>query len=199
MNMPSLPHLITLLTEYKYILIFPITVLEGPIITVISGLLVSLGVLNGIVAYFLLALGDLTGDALYYWIGRSGRHSSWIKKWGKYLGYTEEGEKYLEGHFHKHPAKTFILGKLAHGVGGAVLVAAGIARVNFWEFIWYNIIGTLPKTLILLLIGYYAGSSYMQIDKYLSSIAIFTTVGVVLLVVLYIFVGRWAKNYFLKK
>ena len=53
-----------MLSYYKYWLIFPIMVLEGPIITVISGFLVSLGTLNAFVAYPLLFFGDLLGAAL---------------------------------------------------------------------------------------------------------------------------------------
>lgn len=198
MILPSLSSILVLLEHYKYILIFPIAVLEGPIVTIITGLLVSLGYLNGFLAYIILAIGDVTGDVLYYWIGRLWGHSKWIKRWGKYFGYDEKSEEALENHFKKHKAKTLLLGKLAHGVGGAALFAAGIAKMNIWEFIWYNTLGTLPKTLILLLIGYYVGSSYMQIDKYLSSIAL-TTTSIVVLIIAYILISKFAKNYFSKE
>ena len=199
MYMPTLTQVLLLLEQYKYILIFPIVVFEGPIITVISGLLVSLGYLNGIVAFVVLVAGDLTGDFLYYLLGRFGRHSRWIKKLGVFVGYNEKSEHYLEEHFKKHKGKTFMLGKLAHGVGTTVLVAAGIAQVSIPEFLWWNLLGTIPKTLILLLIGYYAGSSYVQIDKYLSSFAAVTVGIVVVLIIAYILLNRFAKDYFTKK
>ncbi len=197
--MPTLTQVLLLLEHYKYILIFPITVIEGPIITVITGLLVSLGYLNGFLAYVILVLGDLTGDLFYYALGRYGRHAAWIKKWGKYIGYSEKSEAFLENHFKKHPIKTFMLGKVAHGVGTTVLIAAGIARVSIPEFLWYNLLGTLPKTLILVLIGYYVGNSYEQIDKYLGSVAVFTTVGAVVLVVGYVLMTKYASSYFSDK
>jgi len=196
MSLPPLSEILVLLEHYKYILIFPITVVEGPIITIISGLLVSMGYLNGIIAFIVLVLGDLAGDVLYYFVGRFGGRSRWIKKIGGFIGYNEGSEKFLEAHFKKHKVKTFFLGKLAHGVGTTVLVAAGIARVSIWEFIWYNTLGTIPKTLILILIGYYAGDSYLKIDKYLNSIALVTGIIVVVLIVFYIFLNKFAKDYF---
>lgn len=186
----------TLLLQYKYLVIFPLAIVEGPIITIISGLLASLGFLNIFLAYVIIVLGDLTGDVLYYCLGRFGGHSPWIKKLLEFFGYSESNQKFLEDHFEKHKGKTFILGKIAHGVGATVLVAAGIAKVDIKEFLRYNALGTLPKSLLLILVGYYAGSSYVQIGKYLDW-AGYVTIGLGLVfLVAYLVLSKLAKKYF---
>lgn len=101
----------------------------------------------------------------------------------------------LEKHFEKHTGKTLIIGKLAQVVGAVVLVAAGIARVPFRKFIWYNFIATLPKSLILLLIGYYSGESYVKISSYLDYTAIGTVVVAVIFIVIYFMMRRVSKKY----
>ena len=117
-----------------------------------------------------------------------------MKKLAKFFGYTEDRAKRLEAHFQKHPGKTYIFGKLAHGVGGAILVAAGMARVNFWNFLWWNTLATIPKTLILLSIGFYAGASYASINKYLGNIAYLTLGLAVFFFIVYIIIQKYAKK-----
>ena len=187
------------MTRYGYAIIFPIVVIEGPMITILSGLLVSLGVLNPFLIYIVVVAGDVTGDFLYYLFGKYGARAGWAKKYLRFFGYSEKSQEFLEAHFRKHKGKTFVLGKLAQGVGGAVLVAAGVAGVNVSEFIFWNLICTLPKSLLLLLIGYYIGNSYMQISHYFDVVA-YVTIGItVLFIVVYVLVNRYAKNYFSKE
>jgi membrane protein DedA with SNARE-associated domain len=153
-------------------------VIEGPIITIIAGFLSSLKVLNPIIVYIVVVAADITGDFIYYAIGRWGRES-FINKWGKYIGLSAEKVKKLEVYFEKHTKKTLIFGKLSHAVGAPILVAAGIVKLPFWEFIWFNFWATLPKSFIFLMIGFYFGQAYVKLSKYLD----YFTIGVLILVV----------------
>ena len=53
-------------------LLAPVTVLEGPIVTVIAAYMASLGLLNLYAVYVICVLGDLVGDAGIYALGRWG-------------------------------------------------------------------------------------------------------------------------------
>jgi len=189
-----LQQIILLLTAYKYLFLFPIAVIEGPIITVIAGFLSSLGILNIFIAYAIVVAGDIVGDSMHYAFGYYGGQG-FVKRWGRFLGITSERVEQLEKHFEKHAGKTLIIGKLSQVVGAVVLVAAGIARVPFRKFIWYNFIATLPKSLILLLIGYYSGESYVKISSYLDYTAIGTVVAAVIFIVIYFMMRRLSKKY----
>lgn len=161
----------SILEHYKYLVIFPITVIEGPIITVIGGFLAYLGYLNFYVAIFFLALGDWVGDGLHWVLGRYYSGATWFKKVGKFLGYDEKREIIIEEHFKRHPGKTVMLAKISHGVGGLVQIAAGMAKMDFWEFMKFSLIGTIPKTTLLFLIGYFLGNSYEKINTYMNRVA----------------------------
>ena len=189
---------LSILEHYKYLVIFPVTVLEGPIITVIGGFLVYLGFLNGYVAYFLLALGDWIGDILHYVLGRYFSRLAWFNKTIKYFGYNLEQEKVIERHFAKHPRKTVLLAKLSHGAGGFVQIVAGMAKMDFWQFALYSLLGTLPKSLLLFVVGYYIGNSYQKIDKYMDRVAYFV-VFVLIVFVSYMLVKRAVKKQVVEK
>lgn len=193
----SPPELLAILEQYRYWIIFPIAIIEGPIIIIISGFLVSLGYLNGSITYFVVLVADIIGDSMYYSLGRFWGKSKWIKKIGKYIGYDENSEKYIEEHFKKHKLKTFLIAKISHGLGGTIQVAGGIAKVPYTEFLGYSLLGTAPKALGLLVLGYYLGSYYERINSYLHNVALITF-SVFLIVVFYI-VSNKVKENFLKR
>jgi membrane-associated protein len=189
-----LQQIILLLTAHKYLFLFPVVVVEGPIITIIAGFLSSLGIFNIFIVYGVVVGGDIVGDIIYYALGYYGGQR-FVKRWGRFLGITLERVEWLEKHFEKHSAKTLIIGKLSHGIGGVVLVAAGMARVPLRKLVLYDFIPTLPKSLILLLIGYYAGESYVKISSYLDYAAIGTIVAAVIFIVIYFMMRRLSKKY----
>lgn len=63
---PSSIFSLQLLIGYGYLIIFPLMIIEGHIITVIAEFLASLGYFNVFTIYSLMVLADLTGDTIYY-------------------------------------------------------------------------------------------------------------------------------------
>jgi membrane-associated protein len=162
----SLDQIIPTFTHYRYLVIFPLAVLEGPIVTFISGFLVSLGLLPFFPTYVVIVTGDLIGDSLYYAIGRYGREG-FIGKYLHYVGITFERIKTLEKQFENNLYKIFVLGKFTHGIGSIVWVASGLAKVPFRQFLFLNAITTAIKSLIILALGFYFGKAYEKFEQYL--------------------------------
>lgn len=178
-----------LIIAHGYAIIFPIAVVEGPIIAVFSGFLVSLGYLNFFMVFLVLMAGDMVGDAMYYAIGRWSR-SGFLKKWGRHMGASEERIKKLEKVFAEHHWKILAFAKI-QAVGSLFLITAGIAKTPFWKFVWYNILGSIPKVLLLELIGFYFGKSYSRVSDYLDYAAI---VSFIVLLALYWYVRKRIKT-----
>lgn len=192
----SLDQITELFVTYRYALIFPLTVLEGPIVTVIGSFLASQGYLNVYAVYAISVVGDLVGDVLYYGLGRFGRHG-FIDKYGKYLLVPPERVKELEGHFGRHSGKTLVIGKLTHAMGVFVLVSAGIAKVPFGQYLLYNFLPTLPKSLAFVMIGFYFGKAFGEINSYLEWVAFGGTALVLLALLLYFIpkaIARYART-----
>jgi len=171
--MLSLDQITFWLLGYKYLVIFPLAVLEGPIITVIIGFFSSLGYFNFFLAYVVIVIGDLAGDALHYLIGRLGGQP-FVEKWGRYLGVGASHLEALEKQFDRRGEKLLFIGKMTHGIGGAFLIAAGIIKMPFKKFMFSNLLATLVKSLLLLLLGFYFGQALTSINSYLQKIALIT-------------------------
>lgn len=183
----SLEQIIEWLLVYKYIVLFPVMVIEGPIITIIAGFLSSLELLNIYIAFFVVVVADLLGDFIYYSIGRWGR-KKFIDKWGKYIGIDPLKIEKLENHFLKHRKKTLIIGKISHAIGAPILVAAGIVKVPIIEFLWVNFLATLPKSFLFIFIGYHFGQAYVRLDQYLEYFTItFIIIGITFVLIYYLY------------
>lgn len=153
------------LINYKYLILLPFTIVEGPIITVIAGFLSSLGALDLLITFSVVVLGDLIGYIIYYSIGHWGREK-FVIKWGKFIGLNLERVQRMERQFARRGKTLLIWGKISHVFGAIILVSAGMAKIKFKDFIMLNLIATLPKSAILLLIGFYFGQAYVRINKY---------------------------------
>ena len=180
--------IIALIIKYKYLIIFPIAVLEGPLIAIVAGFLAYSGYLNVIAVVLLLVFADLVGDSFYYSIGRFGR-ARFIHKYGRYIGINEERVASLEKQFEHHHWKIIAIGK-TQAIGSLILVAAGIARAPFRKFLWYNLFATIPKTILFVLIGYFFGHGYQTITTLSDSIGLISIFMSIALIVFYV-VFKW--------
>jgi membrane protein DedA with SNARE-associated domain len=187
---PDLNGILNWLSHYKYLVIFPFAVFEGPIITILAGFLASLGKLNFWIAYSVVVAGDIFSDTMYFYIGRFGRER-FILKYGKYLGLNIRRVEIIERNFKTHPWKIFSFGKVAHGTGSLILTAAGLSRVPYLKFLGYNIPTTLANSFILIILGFYFGHAYASFNTYFDFVALFC---ILLLIVLYVYFIWRTKN-----
>lgn len=157
--------LANLIQQYGYWMLFLIGIFEGPIISLVGGFLSSVGILNLYFVYFIILFGEFVGDTLYYLVGYFSRDRI-LNNYGKYIGLPTERLNKLDRIFHRHGGKTLLISKFLIFVGGFFLVSAGASRMNYLNFIIYNIIGSLIKTAILVGLGFYFGSLYMIAANY---------------------------------
>jgi len=165
-------HLVRLLYTYGYLIVFPLVVVEGPLVTIVAGFLSSLGLFNFLLVYVIVVVADLTGDILYYCAGRwwlAGIFQKTLTFFGISLSKVGRIGKALK----KNRGKVLFFGKLSHVIGVIILFVAGHVEVPFSDFLWYNFLATLPKSLVLLLVGYYFGSAVSNFRRYLD----FTVLG----------------------
>ncbi len=59
-------------------LILPLAVIEGPVVSIVTGFLAAQGCFSWYWALILLVCGDLIGDIIYYAIGRTGISAAWF-------------------------------------------------------------------------------------------------------------------------
>lgn len=162
---------LALMQDHGLWLVGPMAIIEGPIVTVIAAYLAKLGYMTLLGVYLVCVLGDLIGDALYYWIGRSGP-AILPERWLTKLGMTDARQMALQDHFAEKGGRTLLFGKFTHSTGLPIMLASGAARMNFTLYMWYNFIGSIPKTAVFVAIGWFLGSAYTAIDTWIFRVSL---------------------------
>ena len=182
---------LALLIQYKYAILFPALIVEGPIITVLAAFLASPGggsILHIVPVFWIVVAADIIGDAFYYSLGR------WGRRWRKMVGISEEKLNKVERYFENHGPKTLAVAKISHGLGWITMVGAGSARMPFGKFMAVSSLISIPKSLLLLALGYYYGKSYEALGQYMNSTALMITSVLLFAFIVYIFKLRKAAR-----
>jgi membrane protein DedA with SNARE-associated domain len=174
----TLDNLLQLIQSHGLWLLVPFAIIEGPIVTVIAAYLAHLGYLNVWAVYAVCLISDLVGDAMYYGIGRLGPRflpAAWLDR----IGLSQARQIALSGHFTAKGGRTLLIGKWTHSTGLPIMLASGLARMNFAVYMWYNLLGSVPKTALFVLLGYFIGAAYASIDTYIARISLVLLAAVV--------------------
>lgn len=176
-----------------YIIIVAIACAEGPILSLLFGVLIKLGYFSLLPVYAALMIGDLIGDIAWYYIGRYWGHS-FIKKYGKYFSITEQAVAKVEKIFHKNKHSILFLSKISNGLGFALvtLMTAGMVRIPFWKYLSINIVGQFVWSGLLIGIGYFFGNLYIQVDDLIGRMTVIA--GFIILFVAFIGYKKYLKT-----
>ncbi len=179
--------MIQLLLTYKYLILAPLAIIEGPIVAIVVGFLTTLGVFNFLFAYIILVLGDIIGDGVIYYIGHSG------KKVLHYFKVTPEKLEKAKTYFHENHHKAIIMSKLVHGIGFTGLIAAGASHVPYKRYFKTCMTISCIQSFVMLVIGIFFGHAYVAIEKYLNYYAAGASV-IALLVILIVVIRKYKIN-----
>lgn len=171
---------IQLLLAYKYAILLPLAVVEGPIITVVAGFLVTLGFMDIFFVYIIAVAGDFIGDTILYSAGRWGKN--FIHKYGYYVGANSVRLEKAKKMFAEKHTKAVAMSKVFHGVGVAGLVAAGILAVPYRRYIRTCMYIAFVQSAVFLFVGIVFGHAYLRIAKYMDLYT--STIGIVVVVLL---------------
>jgi len=176
--------MLELLLTYKYIILMPLAIIEGPIIAVVCGFLITLKVFNPLLVYIILVIGDIVGDGIVYYVGYSG------KKLLKYFKITDEKLEKAKEYFKDNHKKAIIISKLVHGIGFTGLIAAGASHVPYKRYFKTCTLISVVQSAIMILIGVFFGHAYVVIEKYLNYYAAIISV-LALVILLFVFIRKY--------
>ena len=149
-----------------YWFMYIVAIIEGPILGVVCGLLIRLGYFDFWTIYLILMAGDLTGDIVWYHVGKYGIHR-FIKRFGRFFSLDERNVRIIERTFKKHETKTLIISKITAGFGFAILtlMTAGSIGIPFKKYMTINFLGQFFWSGFVITVGYYFGQFYQTIDE----------------------------------
>ncbi|MBI5005419.1 MAG: DedA family protein [Candidatus Lloydbacteria bacterium] len=187
----TLTQIVSILSQYGYAIVFPLSIFEGPIVAVLSGFLSSLGIFNPFIVYVIVLCGDFVGDTLFYSLGRFGQRP--LAKYGPLFGVTQERIERAERYFLEKHTEAISLSKIVHGVGIVGLIVAGALKIPYGRFLLAAAPVTFIQYALFLLIGILFGHAYIQIGAYFDYFVSAITI-VVLAVITLFFILRKKKN-----
>lgn len=148
-----------LIIEYRYWILIPLSLLEGPIVAFVGGTLSWLGYLNPFVAFSIFFLRDILFDCFFYFIGRFGRHTR-LAQWTIHkVGMTGGHLDNVRHLWHNHGFRTMFFSKLSYGLSAAFLTVAGLIDFDVRRFLRYAVIIALTQYGTLFLLGYFIGTA----------------------------------------
>jgi len=180
-----------LILHYKYLILFPAVMIEGPVSIMLAGLAVSLGFMSLLPVFILVISGDMVGDFIRYGLGRWGGQAL-IIRWGKYFGFDERHIVGVENAFKKRTGLLLIVAKFAYGTGTIFLAAAGMVKVPILKLLGYDFVGSVLKSSVLIFVGYYFGQAIYKVNSSLEIVASVLLFAV--LVAIFVWAYRYGKK-----
>ena len=136
--------------------------LPGDTLLFTAGFLASQDIFNYWSLVLIIFLGATMGDSFGYAFGR---------KVGPAIFKKEESFFFHKNHiekarvfYEKHGRKTIVLARFTPIIRTLAPVLAGVGKMSYGRFVFYNIIGALIWTFSLVTLGYYLGSLLGNID-----------------------------------
>jgi membrane-associated phospholipid phosphatase len=112
-------------------------------------------------------------------------------RWGRYLLITPERLARAEAFFARHGGKAVFLARFFSGLRVFGALVAGISRMRWGTFLIYNALGGAVWATAVVLAGYFLGSSFGLVERWLGGATLVLAVVLALAVGFYV-AYRWA-------
>ncbi len=180
--------MIELLLTYKYLILIPLSIVEGPIVSVLAGFLATLGVFNLFVVYLIMVSGDIIGDGIFYYVGYSGKNLF------RYFNVSEEKVEKAKIYFENNHQKAIAGSKIMWGIGTAGLIAAGALHIPYKRYFQTCALYSLAQSFVMILLGMFFGQAYEIIGKYFDYYAAIISILVLAVLLFFVFMKKYRKN-----
>jgi len=116
------------------------------------------------------ASGAIVGDTLGYWIGRRGGFPLVLRITAKFhipSKHLENAERF----FFRHGGKAVFFGRSVSYLRVLTALLAGVSRMNYRRFLFFNVIGAIVWAVVFGLAGYYFGKNLGFLQQRIHEIA----------------------------
>ncbi|MFA4936952.1 MAG: DedA family protein [Patescibacteria group bacterium] len=178
-----------LITAYGYIVLFLGVVVEGEIFPLAAGWLSSLGELDVFISMAVTFVGVIIGDIIWFKIGyRWGRPL--LDRCGRFIWLKRSHIQALQQHFEENGKKTLFITKFIYSFGHSSIVIAGMARMNFKEFLKIDIPAGLLWSILFVVVGRFLGHSFILLSETMKNMTLAIIIVISALIIVQLFVRR---------
>jgi membrane protein DedA with SNARE-associated domain/membrane-associated phospholipid phosphatase len=193
-------YILSLIGQYGYLVVFFGVMLEsigvplpGETILIASGVMVQRGYLDFGDAIVFGILGAVVGDQIGYWVGREGGRP-FVLRWGPYVFITPEHLTRAEGFFARHGGKAVFLARFIAGLRVFGALVAGVSRMPWRTFFFYNALGGALWATAAVLVGYLLGGSLDVVERWVGRTSLLLLILLVVALGFYV-AYRWVAGH----
>jgi membrane protein DedA with SNARE-associated domain len=162
-----------LLLDYGLVLLFVLVALEstgvplpGETALIAAAVLASQGHYSLLAVIAVAAAGAVVGDNAGYWLGRKGGRAL-LRKIPYVRDHFERILPPAERFFERHGGKTVFFGRFVSILRITSAWLAGISRMHWWTFFFWNAAGGIIWAISFGVVAYYAGKGAAEaINRY---------------------------------
>ena len=189
------------LKEYGYAIVFGVIMIESmgvpfpgeTMLLVASAYAASTGTLSIFGVIGSAASGAMIGDSIGYWIGREGGRRL-IRRYGKFVGLTDERYQRAQEYLKRHGGKAVFFGRFVSIARTWIAVLVGAHRLNYLQFLLYNVMGGIVWATVYGSLGYAFGSNLPLLETWVKRAGITLTVAAIALVIYLIYLRKKRKR-----
>ena len=179
--------IVALLEQYRYLILFPLACIEGPMLGFITGSLMPLGYFHPVPLFVALVLADVIPDIAYYFLGAWGSNNAFAQRILTKAGLTAERVEYVRTLWHTHTTKAMLFTKFSYGLSAPLLIVAGLVHLPLRRFVAWSVVLAAGQYAVLITLGYFFGSSFSLIENVFARVQILVIAVVVIGVGYYFF------------
>lgn len=190
--------LIDLISNYGYLGMFLGMVLEAVIIIIPSelilatgGILASRGIFSFFGAFLMGLIGSVFCAVVIYCMGYFGGRP-FIEKYGKYFFMKKEDIEKADDWFQKYGLLAAFIGRNFPIIRTFISLPLGMTKVNFFKFIIYTTLGSIPWTFAFVYVGHTLGNNWIILSEYTSKLK--TPIIILSIVLLISYIYKKLKN-----
>lgn len=157
--------------------------IPSEIVLPFGGYMVSRGILTFCGAVAAGLGGGTLGSVVAYVVGFYGGRP-FILKYGRYILLKEHDIERAEHWFQRFGTKVVFWARFLPIVRTFISLPAGISGMNFWRFIIYTVLGSLPWTILFIYLGMKLGENWARVRIMFEK---FDTVILILVVGLFVY------------
>ena len=190
-------------TSHGLPLLFAVVMLEsfgiplpGETALIAFGILASQGHYSIVTVIVVAAVAAIVGDNLGYWVvGRWGGRAL-FERWGLLRRYTERTLPTTERLMARHGGKVVFFGRFVTVLRYTAAWVAGLAKMAWWRFLFWNAFGGICWAVAVGLVAYYSGHAAADaIQRY----GIYAAVAIAVVVVVGFFFTHSGKKWLEKR
>jgi len=164
--------------QYGYWILYPLSIIEGPLVTLIGGGFAALGILRPELVFAISILGDLTMDLGLYYLGFFGNKK--LRRFIERRPRLKRKHLQVQHFFENHGGKVIFLVKITVGLSYITFVTAGMIKMPLRRFLFFSFLGGIIWSGLLVSLGYFYGSLYKVISMHLHQAGIVVAIGALL-------------------